>query len=48
MTVEEYRNKVYEFLFHVNMVWSHDGPAQFFDGVRIHYSDFMKAKRGTL
>lgn len=48
MTEEDYRNKVYEFLFYVDMDWKHDGPTQFFDGVKIHYSDFMKAKRGTL
>lgn len=45
---EEYKEVVYRFLFYVNKQWDFDGPSQYFDGTLIHYSDFMKAKRGTL
>lgn len=45
---EHYIKKVYEFLFYVDKKWQHDGPTQYFDGVLIHYADFMKAKRGAL
>lgn len=45
---EDHRNAVYNFLFYCNQKWDHDGPTQFFDGFSIHYSDFMKAKRGEL
>lgn len=45
---EDYRDAVYEFLFYTDKKWEHQGPTQFFNGVSIHYSDFMKAKRGSL
>ena len=37
-----------DFFFYVNKQWDFDGHSQYFDGVLIHYADFMKAKRGTL
>lgn len=45
---KDYREAVYRFLFYVNKQSDFDGPSQYFDGTLIHYSDFVKAKRGTL
>lgn len=45
---KDYIKKVYEFLFHEDREWQHEGATQYFDGVLIHYADFMKAKRGEL
>lgn len=45
---EEYKQAVYECLFWHNKTWPHEGPTIFFWGTRIHYKDFMKAKRGSL
>ena len=45
---DKYKETVYRFLFYVNKQWDFDGPTQYFEGHSIHYSDFMKAKRGTL
>lgn len=46
--MDEHRNMVYQALFYHNKVWPHEGPTIFFYGERIHYSEFMKAKRGAL
>lgn len=43
-----YRANVYECLFYKDKQWNFDGQSQFFNGSLIHYSDFMKAKRGSL
>lgn len=43
-----YRHVVYELLFYNNKKWLFDGQSVFFNGQLIHYSDFMKARRGTL
>lgn len=43
-----YRQDVYECLFYHNKKWTFDGQSMFFNGSLIHYSDFMKAKRGSL
>ena len=48
MNKEQYRKDVYNFLFYKDGKCDHDGPTQYFWGTLIHYSDFMKAKRGTL
>ncbi len=46
---KEFRDSVYHCLFYYDKKWPDDaGPTIFFYGQRIHYSDFMKAKRGTL
>lgn len=39
---------VYEALFYHNKKWSVDGQIIYFNGEKVHYSEFMKAKRGTL
>lgn len=46
--MDKYRQTVYEFLFYTNKKWDFDGQVRFFRGERIHYSDYMKAKRGAL
>jgi len=43
-----YRKDVYECLFYNSRKWSFDGQSMFFNGSLVHYSDFMKAKRGSL
>lgn len=43
-----YRSNVYECLFYHNKKWTFEGQNMFFNGSLIHYSDFMKAKRGSL
>lgn len=48
MTEQEYINLVYEYLFYVDKKWNSNGPTAFFHGAKIHYKDFMKAKRGSL
>jgi len=44
----EYRKNVYECLFYNDKKWTANGQNCFFNGSLIHYSDFMKAKRGSL
>ncbi len=46
--MDDYKEAVYRFLFYVNKQWDFDGPTQYFEGNSIHYSDFIKAKRGAL
>jgi len=51
MTPDEwsvYRANVYECLFYNNKKWTFEGQSMFFNGSLVHYSDFMKAKRGSL
>ena len=43
-----YRADVYEYLFYSNRKWGFEGQSVFFNGTLIHYSDFMKARRGNL
>ena len=43
-----YRKNVYECLFYNDKQWTSNGQNCFFNGSLIHYSDFMKAKRGSL
>ncbi len=43
-----YRNTVYECLFYNDKKWPTNRQNCFFNGLLIHYSDFMKAKRGSL
>jgi len=43
-----YRTNVYECLFYNNKKWTFEGQSMFFNGSLVHYSDFMKAKRGSL
>jgi len=43
MQDKEYIATVYRFLFYCNKTWDFDGPTQYFEGVSIHYKDFMKA-----
>lgn len=43
-----YRSNVYECLFYHNKKWTFEGQSMYFSGSLIHYSDFMKAKRGVL
>ena len=43
-----YRLTVYEYLFYSNRKWGFEGQSVFFNGTSIHYSDFMKARRGNL
>ena len=43
-----FRRNVYECLFYNEMKWPTKSQSTFFNGTLIHYSDFMKAKRGTL
>lgn len=43
-----YRRNVYELLFYNNKKWDFSGQSMYFNGSLIHYSDFMKAKRGSL
>lgn len=43
-----HRDIVYEYLFFMNRKWTFQGQSVFFQGELIHYSDFMKAKRGAL
>jgi len=43
-----YRQAVYEYYFYNDKKWTFDGQSVFFNGHSIHYSDFMKAKRGNL
>lgn len=45
---EEYRRVVYDFLFYCDKKWDFPGQSQYFLGHSIHYSDFMKAKKGML
>lgn len=45
---ETYRTVVYEYYFFNNKKWTFEGQSVFFGGQSIHYSDFMKAKRGSL
>ncbi len=45
---KDFRNNVYEYLFYVNKKWESDTFSVFYNGHLIHYSDFMKAKRGSL
>lgn len=44
----EFRNNVYEYLFHQEMKWTANMQSVYYNGSLIHYSDFMKAKRGSL
>lgn len=44
----EYRRTVYDFLFYNDQEWNFSGQSQYFYGELIHYSDFMKAKKGVL
>lgn len=44
----EFRTNVYEYLFLQKKKWTADIPSVFYNGSLIHYSDFMKAKRGSL
>lgn len=51
MSLEEYavyRTTVYEYYFYNDKKWTFEGQSVFFGGQSIHYSDFMKAKRGSL
>jgi len=51
MTTQEYEQwkcSVYEYYFRNDRKWTFPGQVVFYNGARIHYSDFMKAKRGTL
>lgn len=51
MTPEQYavyRTTVYEYYFYNGKKWTFEGQSVFFGGQSIHYSDFMKAKRGSL
>lgn len=51
MTPEQYavyRTTVYEYYFYNDKKWTFEGQSVFFGGQCIHYSDFMKAKRGNL
>lgn len=51
LTPEEYkvyRSVVYEYYFFNNKKWTFEGQSVFFGGQSIHYSDFMKAKKGSL
>ena len=51
LTPEEwavYRSDVYEYLFYSGRKWSFEGQSVYFNGTLIHYSDFMKARRGNL
>lgn len=43
-----YRTNVYECLFYNDKKWIANGQSCFFNGSLIHYSDFLKAKRGSL
>lgn len=43
-----YRHNTYECLFYNGHKWTFTGQNTFFNGSLIHYSDFMKAKRGSL
>lgn len=43
-----YRSNVYECMFYNDKKWTFSGQSVFFNGSLIHYSDFMKAKRGSL
>lgn len=43
-----YRQNVYECLFYNDKKWPFQSQSTFFNGSLIHYSDFMKAKRGSL
>lgn len=43
-----HRDVVYEYLFYMNKQWTFPGQSIYFQGELIHYSEFMKAKRGTL
>jgi hypothetical protein len=43
-----YRKNVYEYLFYNGKKWTFNGQSCFFNGSLIHYSDFMRAKRGSL
>lgn len=43
-----FRKDVYECLFYNDKKWPAQGQSTFFNGSLIHYSDFMKAKRGSL
>lgn len=43
-----YRKNVYECMFYNDKKWPFNGQSCFFNGSLIHYSDFMKAKRGSL
>lgn len=43
-----YRKNVYDCLFYNDKKWSFSDQSSFFNGSLIHYSDFMKAKRGSL
>lgn len=45
---EDFRRTVYEYLFYSEMKWDANSPSVYFNGTLIHYSDFMKAKRGSL
>lgn len=45
---ENFIHTVYECLFYNKRKWPVNSQSMFFDGQLIHYSDFMKAKRGTL
>ena len=45
---EIFRRDVYECLFYNEMKWPVKSQTTFFNGTLIHYSDFMKAKRGSL
>lgn len=51
LTEEEwviFRKDVYECLFYNDKKWPSNGQSTFFNGNLVHYSDFMKAKRGSL
>lgn len=45
---EQDKNNVYDYLFYMGRKWTFEGAVVFWRGTRIHYSDFMKAKRGSL
>lgn len=45
---EQWRQMVYEYYFANGRKWTFDGQVVFYNGARIHYTDFMKVKRGTL
>lgn len=44
----EFRKNVYEYLFQQDMKWTVNMQSAYYNGALIHYSDFMKAKRGSL
>lgn len=47
--MSEHVKIVYECLFYHNMKWPKpDGPVILFMGEKIHYSEFMQAKKGLL